>query len=55
MFPKLNEQAIDLLVRQCEPETALDILRQALSELNQEKRIEEGMAPYKNKLLIKNP
>ena len=26
-FPKLNEQAIELLVRQSEPETALDMLR----------------------------
>ena len=33
MFPKLNETAIDMLVRNNEPETALDILKQALSEL----------------------
>ena len=39
LFPSLNEQAIDLLVRQSEPETALDMLRQALSELNAEKKI----------------
>ena len=45
-FPKLNEQAIELLVRQSEPETALDMLRQALAELNAEKKITDGMQPY---------
>ena len=33
MFPKLNESAIEMLVRNNEPETALDILKQALNEL----------------------
>ena len=45
-FPKLNEQAIELLIRQSEPETALDMLRQALAELNVEKKITDGMQPY---------
>ena len=39
-----------MLVRQSEPETALDILKQALSELNQEKNILEGMPHYKHRL-----
>ena len=50
MFPKLNEHAIDLLVRQSEPETALDLLRSALAELNLEKDIPEGTAPYHHRL-----
>lgn len=51
LFPKLNEQAIDLLVRCTEPETALDMLRQALAELNTEKGIKEGMPHYRHKLV----
>lgn len=52
VFPRLNEQAIELLVRQSEPETALDLLKQALQELNQEKNVREGMPHYKNKLCL---
>ena len=51
LFPRLNEQAIDLLGRCSEPETALDMLRQALSEMNSEKGIKEGMPHYKHKLM----
>ena len=39
-----------MLVRQSEPETALDVLRQGLSELNTENAIHEGSSPYINKL-----
>ena len=51
MFPALNDQAIDMLVRASEPETALDLMRQALSELNAEKRIVEGMPAYRHTLM----
>ena len=39
-----------MLVRQSEPETALDMLRQALAELNAEKKITDGMQPYQHNL-----
>ena len=50
VFPSLNEQAIELLARQSEPETALDVLRQALAELNAEKKVQEGEPAYIHRL-----
>ena len=49
MFPKLNESAIEMLARNNEPETALDILKQALNELK------VGKATNSKELSISNP
>ena len=43
-----------MLVRQSEPETALDLLKQALNELNEEKGIKEGMPHYRHSLMVKD-
>ena len=57
MFPKLNETAIEMLQRNNEPETALDILKQALNELKLSKAANSKDLSINNPFLssISNP